>query len=94
MDLHVSFKIGALIETAIAHGTLMGRLLEMGDFVNGKSTRLTESLAAIVALERLLFGMNVTMISQVILSTEGLSADVATVWTLVGVRSLVNQEIV
>lgn len=94
MDLHVSLKISALIETAIAHGTLVRRLLEMGDFVNGESSRLTESLAAVVALERLLFGVNVSMISQVILTTEGLATDVATVWPLIGVSSLVNQKIV
>lgn len=34
------------------------------------------------------------MIPQMILTTEGLAANVAAVWALVGVRSLVDQEIV
>lgn len=34
------------------------------------------------------------MISQMILSTESLAANVTAIWTLIGVRPLVNQQVV
>lgn len=94
MDCHVSLKVGALIEAAIAHGALVGRLLQMRHLVDGEGSRLAESLSAIVALERLLLAVDVAMISQMILATEGFAANVATVGTLIGVRSLVDEKIV
>lgn len=34
VTLHVGLEIGSLVEAAIADGTFVRRLLEMGDFVN------------------------------------------------------------
>jgi hypothetical protein len=59
----VCLEVGALVEAAIADGTLVRGLLEVRDFVNGECARLTEALPAVVALERLLFGVNVAVIS-------------------------------
>jgi hypothetical protein len=62
--------------------------------VHGECSRLTESLAAVVALEGFLFAVNVAMISQMVLTTESFSANVTAIRTLIRMRSLVNEKIV
>lgn len=62
--------------------------------MDGEGARLAEAFAAVIALEGLLFGMNVAMISQMILATEGFAANVTAVRTLVSVRSFMDQKIV
>jgi hypothetical protein len=94
VNLHVRLEIGALIEAAMADGTFVWRLLQVRDFMHGQCARLTEAFAAIVTLEGLLFGVNVAMIAKMILPPERFAADVTRVRTLVGVRSLVYQQIV
>lgn len=94
MDLHVSFEVGPLVEAAIAHGTLVGRLLQVRHFMHGEGSRLTEAFAAVVALEWLLFGVNVAMVAEMILPTESLAANVAAIRSLISVRALVDQQIV
>lgn len=76
MDLHVRLKISSLVECAIAYGALVRCFFEMRHFVDSKRARLTKAFATIIALEGLLFGVNVSMITQVILSTKGLSANI------------------
>lgn len=66
----------------------------MRHFVHGEGSRLAETLAAVVALEGLFFGVNVAVISEMVLATEGLAADVTAVGAFVGVGSLVDQQIV
>lgn len=92
--LHVCLQIGALIEAPVANRALVRCLLQMGHFVHGQGARLAESFAAIGALERLLLRVNVTVITQMVLPAERLAADVARVRTLVGVRALVDQQVV
>lgn len=94
MDLHVRFEVGTLVEAAIAHGTLVGRLLQVRHLVHGESSRLTETFATVIALEWLLFGVDVAMVAEMILATESLAANVAAVRPLIGVRTLVDQQIV
>jgi hypothetical protein len=94
MNLHVRLEIGSLIEASIADWTFMWRLFQMCDFMNGECARLTESFSTIIALEWLLFGVNITMITKMILTTECFSTNVTRVRTLIGMRSLVNQKIV
>lgn len=94
VNLHVRFEVGALVEASIADGTFVRRLLQVRHLVNGERPRLTESFATIVALERLLFGVNVAVIAQMVLPAKSFAADVAGVGTLVGVRPLVYQQIV
>ena len=66
----------------------------MSDFVNDKSPALTESFSTISALEGLILGVNIPMISQVILSSESLVANVACKGPLVSVSPLMDQEVV
>lgn len=94
VNLHVSLQVRTLIEGSMTNWTFVRRLFEMGDFMHGECTRLTESFATIVALEGLLFGVNVAMIAKMILSTECFAADITRVGTLIGVRTLVYQQIV
>lgn len=92
--LHVCLQVGTLIEAPVADGALVRRLLQMRHLVHGQSPGLAESLAAVSALERLLLGVDVTVIPQMVLSPEGLSADVARVGALVGVSPLVDEQVV
>jgi hypothetical protein len=66
-------------------------ILHVQDLVNGKCTGLAEALSAIGALERLLFGMDVSVVSQMILSAEGLATDITVEGALVGVGPLVDE---
>lgn len=52
-------EVTALVETALAHRTLVRRFFQVEDFVYGQRSRLTESFAAFRALERFLLGMNI-----------------------------------
>ena len=72
----------------------MGGLLHVQDLVNGQSSGLAETLAAFVTFERLLFGVNVTVVAKVVLSPEGLAADITIEGSLIGVRSLVDEKVV
>lgn len=87
-------QVGALIEATLADGALVWRLLQMGDLVHGERARLAETLAAVAALERLLLGVYVTVVAQMILSPECLAADVARVRPLIGVCAFVYEQVV
>jgi hypothetical protein len=83
-----------LIETSLTNGTSVGRLFHVEDLVNGQRSGLAKTFSAFVAFERFLFGMDVSVVSQVILSSEGLSTNITIEGSLIGVRSLVNEKIV
>ena len=55
----VGLEVGALVETAAAHRTLVGGLLHVQDLVHGQSPRLAEPLATLSTLERLLLRVDV-----------------------------------
>jgi len=65
-------------------------LAEMEYFVNCQSPRLAKPFSTVVALERLVFGMYVLVIPQMVLSPEGLATDVAGERSLICVGSLVD----
>jgi len=90
----VGLQVGSLIETSLADRALVGRLLHVKDLVNRQGPGLTESLPTVGTLERLLLGVNVAMVSQVILAAEGFAADITGVRPLVSVGSLVDQQVV
>lgn len=89
--MHVRFEVGALVEASIADRAFMGRFLQVRHFMHRKCSRLTEALAAVIALEWLFFGVNISVISEMVLATEGLSADVTAVGAFISVGSLVDQ---
>ena len=62
--------------------------------MDGQGAGLAEALAALRALERLLFRVDVAVVPQVVLPAEGLVADITGVGTLVRVRPLVDQQVV
>ena len=66
----------------------------MQDFVDCQCARLTEALAAFGALEGLLLGMDVTVIPQVVLPSEGLATNITVEGPLICVRPLVDQQVV
>lgn len=59
-----------------------------------QSSRLAESLAADLTLEWLLLGVDESVISEMVLSSECLLADLARVRSLIRVRALVDQQVV
>ena len=63
-------------------------------FVNCQRSRLTKTFSTVVALERLVFGVYVLVISQVVLPSERLAADVTGERPLVCVGSLVDEQVV
>ena len=66
----------------------------MENFVDGERAGLAETLSAVGALERLLLGVNVAVVPEVVLPPERLAADVAGVGPLVRVGPLVDQQVV
>jgi hypothetical protein len=55
----MSLEVRALIETAVAHGTLVRRLFHVQNLVHRQSATLTKSFPALDAFERLLLGVDV-----------------------------------
>ena len=90
----VGLQVGPLVEMPLTDGTLDGRLFQVEDPVDGERPRLTEPFAALVALEGLLLGVDVPVVPQVVLSPEGLVADITGVRPLIGVSALVDQQVV
>lgn len=72
----VGLEVGPLVKAATANGAFVRGLLHVQDLVDGQSPRLAKAFAAFGALERLLLRMDVSVVSKVILPTEGLSAQV------------------
>jgi len=52
-------EIATLVEAALAHRTLVRRLLQVQYLVHCQRARLTEAFATFRALERFLLGMNI-----------------------------------
>lgn len=74
----------------IANRALDAILLGVCCSMNGQSSRLAETLAAIVAFEWLVLRVDVFVVAQMVLSSECLAADVAWERAFVGVRALVD----
>ena len=66
----------------------------MKHLVHFQRPRLTESLATVGTFERFLFQVDELVVSEVILPSERLTADITGIGSLVGVGSFVDQEIV
>ena len=62
--------------------------------VHLKCPRLAEPLPTLLADERLLLGVGVLVVAQMVLPPEGLLADLAWVGPLVGVGALVDEQVV
>ena len=90
----VGLQVGSLIETSLADRTLVWRLLHVEDLVHRQRSGLTETFPTVRTLERLFFRVNVAMVSQVILASEGFATDITGVGPLVSVSSLVDQQVV
>lgn len=72
----------------------MGRVFHVNNLVNCQSPGLTKTFTASVTLVRLLFRMDVTMVSQMVLSSKGLVTNLTAIRTLIRVGSLMDQEVV
>ena len=63
----VGLEVAPLVEASAASRTLVRRIFHVQDLVDGQCPRLTKPLATLVALEGLLFGMNVPTIDKIII---------------------------
>lgn len=62
--------------------------------MNCQSSGLAEALAAFVTFERLLFGVDVSVVTKMVLPAEGLSANITIEGSLIGVGPLVDEKVV
>ena len=90
----VGFEVRPLVEVALTNGTSVGGLVHVEDLVDCQGARLTEALATFRAFEWLLLGVDVAVVSEVVLSAEGLPTDITVVWPLISVGPLMDQEVV
>ena len=84
----------SLGEGKFADGTLVTVCLTMQDLVHSQRTTLTEALVAFPALVGLVLGVDVLVVPQMVLSSEGFTTDVAREGPLVRVSSLVDHHVV
>ncbi len=73
---------------------MIGGIFHVKNFMYGQCTTLAESLAALIALVRLLLAVNVSVVTQMILTAERFAANVTRIWPLICVCTLVYQQIV
>jgi hypothetical protein len=90
----VGLEVGALVERAIAHRTFVGRLLHVKDLVNCESPRLTETFTTLGTFKWFFLAVDIPVVSEMVLSSEGFPADVARVRPFIRVSPLVDQQIV
>ena len=90
----MSFTGRSLGEGKLADGTLVTVGLTVQDLVHRQGPALTEALVAFPALVRLVLGVDVLVVSQMVLSSEGFTTDVAREGSLVRVSSLVDHDVV
>lgn len=90
----VHLEAGPLVERLATGRTLVRRGVHVEDLVNREGPRLTEAFPTIRTLERFVFGMNVSVVSQMVLPPESFPAYITIEGTLVGVGSLVDQQVV
>ena len=94
MREQMCFEVGSLVETTLAHRALVRTLLHVEDLVDGEGSRLTEPFTTLTALEGLLLRVDISVIPQMVLASEGFSTDITGVGSLVSVRPLVDKQVV
>ena len=94
MRQQMCFQIGPLIKCFPASWAAMRWFIQMQYLVYGQRPWLAKSFAAFFAFERLVFGMNVSMVSQMILPAKRFSANITIVGTFISVCAFMNQQIV
>jgi len=90
----VGFQVGPLVETPLAHRALVRRLLHVKYSMDRQSPGLAESFPTFCALERLLLGMDVPVVSKVILAAKRFPTNITGVRSFVRVCSLVDKQVV
>ena len=94
MGQQVGLQVGPLVEASLTNWTTVRGLLHVEDLVNCQGSGLAEALAAFVTFEGLLFGVNVSVVSKVVLPAEGLAANITIEGSLIGVCSLMDEKVV
>ena len=61
----VGLEVGPLVEAPLTDGAAVRRLLVVEDLVHGQGAVLAETFPTIIALERLLFGVDVAVVPAI-----------------------------
>ena len=62
----VGLEVGPLVEAPLTDGAAVRRLLVVEDLVHGQGAVLAETFTTIIALERLLFGVDVAVVPAIV----------------------------
>ena len=87
----MGLEVGSLVETTATSMTLVRRIFHVKYLVDLKCPGLTEPFSTVRTLEGLLFRVNVSVVSQVVLSSECLVTNVTGVWSLIRMSTFMNQ---
>ena len=94
MGEQVGLQVGPLVEASLADGTSVRTFLHVEDLVDGQGSRLAEAFPTVVALEGLLLGVDVPVVTQVVLPPKGLATHITGKWPLIRMGPLMDEQVV
>lgn len=90
----VGFQVAPLVKGSAAGGALVWRLLKVQGLMDCEGSSLTESFTTLRTFKWFFFRMDIFVVTEMILSPEGLVTDVTAVWTLIGMGPFVDEEVI
>ena len=94
MSQKMRLQVGTLVKVLLTDRASVRGIVHMEDLMHGQGARLTKSFATFSAFEWLFFGVNVSVVTQVVLSAEGFTADITVEGSFVSMCAFVNQQVV
>ena len=94
MGEQVGLQVGPLVEASLADGTSVRTFLHVEDLVDGQGPRLAEAFPAVVALEGLLLGVDVPVVTQVVLPPKGFATNVTGIGPLIRMGPFMAEKVV
>ena len=73
----VGLEVGPLVEAPLTDGAAVRRLLVVEDLVHGQGAVLAETFPTIIALERLLFGVDVAVVPAIVQITISICVEIS-----------------
>ena len=90
----MGLEVRSLVEAPLAYRTLVRGLLHVEDLMDCQGAGLTEALAALGTFEWLLLRVDVSVVSEMVLPSKGLSTEVTRIGPLVSVGPFMDEEVV
>ena len=91
---NMRFHTGFCVKMSTADGTGDHNVSRVDDFVHVKTAGLAEPLPAVRALVGLVLGVDVLVVAQMVLASEGFAAHITREGSFVGVGALVDHQVV